>query len=487
MQHNIMPKRTLSLWRVLVFSILTFFLVYFIPNMITLTNVEKTVNSQIELFNNDAESFEYLNSDSLKITNSGDYDFDVSNIQETYNYFLLDSHYFIEDIQRPNNKLWDDVVYGELIVQIVKIMTNNIIKSNVWNYLICFSIFVIISSIICYFLSKIILKETLSVQIRIEKIKSRLDISNSLYFVLLFGLGVFFIILSGIVLERFINPNTNFFDSIFGENFISTYSFDLKAYVKFLIPLLTIYYFYLFTVLNSNKKLNILLKVIDTFILIEASIAILYLLIFSETSILKRIISIISESYDLFFKSDIINFVSKGTISAYYLITMIVLLSSSVIIYILIKFCFTKGFVERISILLKHTFTFLTFFFVITTLSVKVEVLNEMVDQQSLNRKQQQLILKNNIISASTYQWYHNRIDNNLEVNEFNDELISSLSELDNVIVTTNWKDGILTINLENFAYKDDEYHSIFHTLNAKTGETDIKFSEDNDETENSE
>ena len=57
-------------------------------------------------------------------------------------------------------------------------------------------------------------------------------------------------------------------------------------------------------------------------------------------------------------------------------------------------------------------------------------------------------------------------------------ELLESLNQVENNGASTNWNGDILTINYVNFAYYEQEYHSIYQTLNARTGEVNVKYDE---------
>ena len=101
---------------------------------------------QKQIFNNNLEISDQLHPDTLNFQ----IDYDIELVKEIYGKFELDSKHIIEKVNQSHNGLWQIIIYGELITQLVKLFEKNILSTYAWNIIHYF--FIVIICIILTFL-----------------------------------------------------------------------------------------------------------------------------------------------------------------------------------------------------------------------------------------------------------------------------------------------------------------------------------------------
>lgn len=455
-----MKDKTLSFWRIVVFSILAFILIYLIPSKlgIHLENIE--VNKQKQIFNNNLEISDQLHPDTLNFQ----IDYDIELVKEIYGKFELDSKHIIEKVNQSHNGLWQIIIYGELITQLVKLFEKNILSTYAWNIIHYFFI-VIICIILTFLITSKLLKPFNEKDDLINRIIQNSKFNKTIMAVVFLMCSIVTFVLS----NKFSSINNQFSKQIINN---VNLGFEMQTLTSIILALIPIYLLYLFLKTIKETDLKWFRNIIEIIIVIF----VIFILIFSAKRI--NLFFLVSNTFAMacntFLSNKIQLFVGFERCLAFGSILTLLALIIIGLSYFLIKFLFPSKQKLRITYLLKYYAISMILAFVLIIINAKVNVLNEMVTNQYANCSERDLILIGNKIQAETYQWFHQQKDIGNSTKLLQSKLTSAAEKIENLDFSKEWDDDTLVMY---FKYDYKHYtRTVKFTLKVKTGETEISF-----------
>lgn len=147
MEKNFMQNRSLSLWKVLIYFIMAYTLIYAIPSSIMVTLATRNTNKQVEIFNDDGKVVDEFSHVFVNENLKDHLPYDYKILAKLCDKFELDSEDSIAKAKQKNGHIWREYTLGIVLNQLVERLAHAIINHNVWNGLIFYLIMVLLGSL----------------------------------------------------------------------------------------------------------------------------------------------------------------------------------------------------------------------------------------------------------------------------------------------------------------------------------------------------
>ncbi len=449
-----MKNKTISFWRIAVFSIIAYSLIYIFPGYLFLFLDEQVVEKKLEVLNEDFDLIEQIITDSLDNQIDTLHDYDIDLIKELYNKVDLTppSQYF-EKLEQPHNDLWNVTIYGELFLHLIDRVAKDILQSYNWILIIFYSIFLVMMVALTYVVYKklypYIYESDLICKIKQKSRITKIVISIDL---LLCSFILFYFIYKLSKIENLIVNNSDI-------------SGNLINLVHYILVLFLIYLLHIFSYINnkSNSKYSI-----------KNVIELLCALVFIITIIryLSKAIKVLHSAYYIYFSNQTLLFIGYERFFSFIVIMLITVLAIVSMLYVIYNLIIAPRRMNRLAYLLKIYFILIIMNNVFDLYQIKIDQFSRMVNVQSGNMLQHKTERISSKIQAETYQWFHKQKDAGKNTNILPNELTLSAESMDDVSFTKEWDGNNLVMYFKFNFTEEDSIRTMKYELSTKKGES---------------
>lgn len=455
-----METRPLTLWRVTIYFMLAYTLIYAIPSSIMVTLAARNTNKQVEIYNNDAKVVDEFNhafvNENLKDYLPYDYDL----LEGLYTKFELDPEDTLEKSKQEYGLLWRNYLQGIVIHHLVERLAFGIVNHNVWNGLIFYLIMVIIGSVITLLIYRKQPAKFFNTG-PLEWLRKKLKVQEIPFtFIIILAL---FITILGITLA-FSHPNLN--EIVPGE---------LKAEIAvfFLFLIFQCFVFLMFQITKHIRKVKSLrtAQVFDSFTVLFLIICGFAVMISTEFNLIEKFTSIFTSATTLL-STRIIPYTNFFRYIAYGSVVLTLALLVIGFIFMIYKIISKRDEEFRISYLVKFSMLIFVLFAFIRILSANTKNIDSMVADQHWHAKRSNrasLLMK---LDAEVYQWYNQQIDLKESVDNIPTDFIKHLQGRDDFEFSYSWNETLLETNIK-YPQDDRIIKSITYKLNVVNGTQD--------------
>ena len=452
-----MNNKVISFWRIAVISVVAYILIYVLPGYLFLYIQDNVNSKELDVFNHDADLVEQVILDSLNSKSEYQCYYDVEKVEKLYNKLEIRiSSKRIEKLEQPHNNLWQSAIFGELVSHLILRLQKNLLKAYHWNLIIFYNIFLLLMTVLTYFLSR---KQRLYVTEgnSIQRIKQH---SRKVKIIISIGL-----IISSFIL-LYILYQSNRLEDIFSFKIDSKWDIgtEFKNVVYYLLVLFYFYVIYLFSYINNNLKSKYSIRNV---------IALFWSLLLSGglVTYLITIYKISQSAFNTFLTNHTISYIGFERYFTYFIIMITMILSTSFIIYIIYKLVIAPKQMNRLAYIVKIYFIIIIMNLVFDLLGLKVNQFSELITTNKNNTTQSDVKQLSSIIMADTYQWFHIQEDNHKSTDDLPDELTSSVENIENVFFSKSWDNKKLIMEFIVEIVDEKKSRLIISELDVETGE----------------
>ncbi|MEA2096211.1 MAG: hypothetical protein U9P73_05925 [Candidatus Cloacimonadota bacterium] len=452
-----MNNKIISFWRIAVISVVAYILIYLFPGYLFLYIQENVVSKELDMFNQDADLVEQVILDSLNSKSEYQCYYDVEKIENLYNKLEVKiSSKRIEKLEQPYNNLWQGAIFGELLSPLIIRLQKNVLKAYHWNLILFYNVFLLLMTVLTFFFYR---KQILYVTEGnwIQRIKQQ---NRKVKIIISIGLTISSFIL------LYILYLSNGLEDIFSFKIDSKLDIgtELKNVVHYLFVLFYFYVIYLFSYINNNLKSKYSIKNIFALFwsLLLSGVLVTYLI-----TIYK-----ISQSASVTYLSNLlISYVGLERYFTYFIILITMIISLSIIFYIIYRLVFAPRQMNRLAYIVKVYFIILILNWVLDLFELKVNQFSEIIITQNNNATQSEVTQLSSIIMANTYQWFHIQKDNHKITDNLPGELTLSVEDIENVTFSKIWDNKKLVLEfIIDFPEKKIS-RLVISELDVETGE----------------
>lgn len=455
-----MYKKPLTLWRVLIYFILAYSLIYAIPSSIMTTLAARNTNKQVEIFNDDGKVVDEFSHAFVNENLKDHLPYDYKILEKLCAKFELDSEDSIEKSKQKNGHLWREYTLGIVLHQLVERLAHGIINHNVWNGLIFYLIMVIIGILITLLIYR---KEPAKFFRKVdplEWIRKKLQVDEIPF--------TFIIMLTVIITIFGITMALSHYNFNFNEIINDDLKAEIVVFVLFII--FQCFIFLLFQITKHIKHSRSLkaAKIFDSLTSFLVIIIGFILIIPTATNLIDKLYSTFT-SASILLSSKIIPYANSYRFVAYGLVVLSLVLLVIGFIYMIIKFITKKDQDLRINYLVQFSVIIFVLFAFLRILSSQTNTLESMVNNQHWNSKRSNrasLLMK---LDAEVYQWYNQQIDAKRSIAQIPIEFIDHLAERDDFDFSYNWDGTLFETNIR-YPQDDGVIKSIQYNLDVIKG-----------------
>jgi len=417
---------------------------------------------QIVQFNNDAAVIDEF-SHAFVNENLKEYlPYDYEILEGLYNKFELNPGDTLINARQPHNQHWRSYHLSVLITYEIDRLASSMFSSTIWIYFIFYCIFVILGSLLTYFITRIILNNTSPSDNILSRFKSKGSITKlliSVFLILGFWLTTLFYDSTGWNLQLLQNDSQVILEIGFLFGFIL---FGVSGYLLYLLV----------DYLKETKG-KWISNTINWLILIFTIAIALFLVFCKEVDILKGIRNIVKDSYMMLFSDKFSSFIGFERFLAFGIIIIFLVFAVLGILYFLFKILLPRNKEYRVVNVLKYYGMILSLWGALYIVSLETSSNIEAMETQIRKTHEHNLNTMLYKIDAEVYQWYHQQQDIQESTDTTPTKFASYLETKNDIDFSYSWDGAILETKIQ---YKQDngETKTINHKLNAETGELDI-------------
>jgi hypothetical protein len=462
----------ISYWKVAVLWISFWLLVYAIPNFSVNIILNKMIHKEIKVFNENTDSYEKLNPDSLQIEIGKNVLYDVEFTRHIFEQNSLNFEPFEKRLREPHNELWAEVIYGKLIRNTVIQFFKKNFQFQIYFFQILHIGFIVVGMFLLYFIYTIILKPIESENYLLRKFIG--NSKNSFYISLLFFCLSFIIIMLKNLLDKKID--ISFFKHIQEVEFIfDTFRLDLLSFVNNIIAyfftLGILYFLLLFLLFGFNTKFSWFFKTM-CFIF---SFFYLNVIVFGLAAYFSYYYQNTMKMYQLFLSAKIEYFIGIEKYIFFFFNNLLILAFLSYWVYFTNKLLHPAKNQLRLLVMAKHGFLVFIIPLIFLSFSSKWSLIHKMVTHQYTNALRTKALYLANETSASVYQYYHTQKDAGESVTELPDSIFDNFSELINTKYTKTWDGEKLEFYFQFESTYPDSLETIHYSFEPETAEKEHK------------
>lgn len=453
-----MKTRSFSLWKILVCALVAYVFIFSIPAHLTANLQRMATEKYIEQFNSDGAVIDKF-SHAFVNENLKDYlPYDYDLLEGLYKKFELSSGNTLDKARQPHNRHWRRYHLSVLINYEIDRLASSMINNTIWVRYILYILFVILGSILTYFLIAKQLIQSNNSPNTLSKFKKKNYILKSLITALL--------ILGFWLTTLFYNSNGWRIQLLKGDSLVII---EIGFLLGFILFGISGYLIYLLMDFLKNSKSKWIIKSIDWLILI-LTIAVSSLILFHKDLYYWGVIrSIIPKSYEMLLSENIVSYVGIERFLAFGFIVIFYVLAVITLLYLFYRILIPRDNEFRTVSILKHYGIILSICGALFVLSSNIAANQNMIETQNRKSIKSNTITNLDKIDAEVYQWFHQQQKDG-ETNTIPEEFINQLQLNNDYDFSYSW-DGVLLETKIQYEQIDGEVITITHNLNAETSE----------------
>lgn len=455
-----MQSRSLSLWNLVVLSILTFLLVYALPAYLNVHLIDHKVKTLVEEYNNDAKVWDEFNHVFVNENLKKHLPYDYELLEDLYIKLQLDPGDTIDNYKISHTPLWHRYHTSVIVNFLTDRYVNGLFKGYT---IIIFNLF--LSLVLIGFMVSLILsnKETYLFnkdKDPLEPLRTKLGGSEIKLSLVILGLAAVSFLVSMFIFSLPLINNSISMKLYFGLPFM------------FLFTAIMIGLYICYQIFNkiSEKEGWRYASAVD----LATGILALILFLGVCRGAINMSIIMVSQTYNSLISYRFIPFAGIERYIGFGLLLIFLTLTLVAALYFIFRMIYPGKGKFRLAILLKYFVLILALMGCFKVLQTQTNVFKNMIEKHYKNSRRSNLTHEPCKLTAEVYQWYNQQKDVDGDTSKLPVEFTSHLKDRDGFDFSYTW-DGVNLESKLEYIQLNGESRTLTYSLDADSGELNIK------------